>query len=101
MSPSHTPSNLEALSDVARVLADPVRLQLLAIIGAAREISCTQLVAEADVTASTVSYHIKMLAQEGMVSITIDGRRRYVRYEPHHVRWFARSITAPGSFGGN
>ncbi|MBH0119261.1 helix-turn-helix transcriptional regulator [Rhodococcus sp. CX] len=101
MSPSHTHSNIEVLSDVARVLADPVRLQLLAIIGAAREISCTQLVAQADVTASTVSYHIKMLTEEGLVSIIVDGRRRYVRYEPHHVRQFARSITAPGLFGGN
>ncbi|MEN0136879.1 MAG: helix-turn-helix domain-containing protein, partial [Rhodococcus sp. (in: high G+C Gram-positive bacteria)] len=54
---------------------------------------------QADVTASTVSYHIKMLTEAGLVSIVVDGRRRYVRYEPRYVREFARSIVASETFG--
>ncbi|EKT77638.1 ArsR family transcriptional regulator [Rhodococcus opacus M213] len=71
-SESHLPD------EIARILADPVRLHLLTIIARMREISCTHLVDHADVGASTVSYHVKMLTEAGLVTVAIDGRRRYV-----------------------
>lgn len=89
-----TDDNLQPVTDTARVLADPVRLRLLAIIGAAREIPCTRLVEQADVTASTVSYHIRILAQEGLISIITEGRHRHVRFETQQMRKFTHHLAS-------
>ncbi|MFE5703835.1 ArsR/SmtB family transcription factor [Rhodococcus koreensis] len=79
---------------IARILADPVRLHLLTIIARAREISCTHLVDHADVGASTVSYHVKMLTEAGLVTVVIDGRHRYVRFERETLRHFTGLVVS-------
>ena len=64
----------EGVVDVLKALADPVRLDLFMRIAAVDEMSCTQLVDEADVTASTVSYHVKTLRNAGLVAVRKEGR---------------------------
>ena len=59
---------------ILKALADPVRLDLFTRIAAVDEMSCTQLVHDADVTASTVSYHVKTLRNAGLVEVRKDGR---------------------------
>jgi ArsR family transcriptional regulator len=53
---------------VARALADPTRFRLLRAIAASPEISCRELVARFPVTQATVSHHLKVLAEAGLVS---------------------------------
>ena len=85
---------------IARILADPMRLHLLTIIARAREISCAHLVEHADVGASTVSYHVKMLTGAGLVTVVIDGRHRYVRFERETLRRFTETV-APSPRNGH
>lgn len=59
---------------VLKALADPVRLDLYRRIACVEEMSCTRLVADAQVSASTVSYHIKNLKFAGLVEVRKDGR---------------------------
>lgn len=89
------PPNRDDFARIARILADPVRLHLLTIIARAREISCTHLVDQANVGASTVSYHVKMLTRAGLVTVVIDGRHRYVRFERETVRLFTGLLSSP------
>jgi ArsR family transcriptional regulator len=84
----------DKVARIARILADPMRLHLLTIIARAREISCAHLIDHADVGASTVSYHVKMLTEAGLVTVVIDGRHRYVRFERETMRHFTE-IVAP------
>jgi ArsR family transcriptional regulator, arsenate/arsenite/antimonite-responsive transcriptional repressor len=63
--------------DLFKVLSDPVRLDLYQRIIAVPEMSCTRLVDDADVTASTVSYHVKLLKTAGLVAVRKQGRNYF------------------------
>ena len=69
-------------TDVFKALSDPVRLDLLVRIAAVNEISCTDLVADADVTASTVSYHVKILKAAELVAVRKQGRNYHYAAKP-------------------
>lgn len=74
MAQSATVPTAEDVVDVLKALADPVRLDLFTRIAAVDEMSCTQLVNDAEVTASTVSYHVKTLRNAGLVEVRKEGR---------------------------
>lgn len=69
-------------TDVFKALGDPVRMDLFLRIAAADEISCTDIVAEAEVTASTVSYHVKILKTAGLVTVRKQGRNYHYTAQP-------------------
>lgn len=72
--------------EVFKALSDPVRLDLLERIAAVDEMSCTRLVDEANVSASTVSYHVKTLKAAGLVSVRKEGRNYHYTLIPERVR---------------
>jgi ArsR family transcriptional regulator len=67
-----------AVLRVARALGDPTRLRLLRAIAAQAGISCQELVARFPVSQATVSHHLKVLAETGLVAVRQDGP--YHRY---------------------
>lgn len=69
-------------TDVFKALSDPVRMDLFLRIAAVDEISCTDLVDEADVTASTVSYHVKTLKAAELVTVRKQGRNYHYTAQP-------------------
>lgn len=78
MSPNQRMHDLVAQSvELFKVLSDPVRLDLYQRIIAVPEMSCTQLVDHAEVSASTVSYHVKLLKAAGLVAVRKQGRNYF------------------------
>lgn len=78
--------------DALKALSDPVRLDFLVRIAAAHEIACTELVQQANVTASTVSYHVKALKSAGLVNVRKEGRNYHYSLRRETVRLLALSL---------
>jgi DNA-binding transcriptional ArsR family regulator len=59
---------------VFKALADPTRLDMLRLIDSLGEYPCTSLERALPVGKSTISYHIKILSNAGLVSVRRQGR---------------------------
>lgn len=85
---------LAARTDVFKALSDPVRLDVFLRITAIDEISCTDIVAEANVAASTVSYHVKILKAAGLVAVRKQGRNYHYTARPAALTELAGLLNA-------
>ena len=79
----HAPLPQPALSDiellpVLQALADPVRLQLIAILDEEGSVSCGFVLKKLPLHKSTLSHHWKVLREAGVTTTTIRGRERWV-----------------------
>ncbi len=77
-------SEAEDLARVFKALADPVRLRLLSMISSAAEgeVCVCYLTDAFDVTAPTISYHLKMLRTAGLITGERRGTWVYYRVVP-------------------
>lgn len=95
-----TESRESAAIRVSRALADPTRFRLLRAIAAQAEISCRELTARCSVSQATVSHHLKVLAEAGLVASRQDGPFHRYRAIPGalaaHARDLARLAGAKG-----
>jgi DNA-binding transcriptional ArsR family regulator len=63
-----------------QALADPSRIVILNLLADARQpMTVGEIVAAVDIGQSTVSHHLKLLAQVGFVHVTQQGTSRYYR----------------------
>ena len=85
---------------VARALADPTRFRLLRAIAARAEVSCQELTAMFPISQATVSHHLKILADAGLVSSRAEGPFHYYRAVPGALDAHARDLAALAGPGG-
>jgi ArsR family transcriptional regulator len=64
----------DRLVRTAKALGDPTRLELLRRIAAAGEICCKDLVVLFPVSQATVSHHLRILADAGLVAVRRQGQ---------------------------
>jgi ArsR family transcriptional regulator len=88
-----------AVLRVARALADPTRFRLLRAIAAQAEISCRELTERLPVSQATVSHHLKVLAEAGLVSVRQDGAFHHYRAVAGALEAHARELEALASPG--
>lgn len=71
------------MADIFDVLADGTRRELLARLRRrAGEVSVTELVTELGISQPTVSKHLKVLREAGLVAVREEGQHRYYRLDP-------------------
>lgn len=88
----------ERLVRVAKALGDPTRLELLRRIGTAGEMCCKDLVALFPVSQATVSHHLKILVDAGLLSVRRDGQFGWYSLRPatveSHAALLGRTLRA-------
>jgi ArsR family transcriptional regulator len=77
-------SGAEELASLFKAVADPMRLRLLSLIAChdGGESCVCDLTAAFDVTAPTISYHLRILREAGLISAERRGTWVYYRIEP-------------------
>jgi ArsR family transcriptional regulator, arsenate/arsenite/antimonite-responsive transcriptional repressor len=79
------PAEDEALASLAKALAHPARVQIVRIL--ARTQGCvSELVEQLPLAQSTVSQHLKVLKDAGLVCGTVDGPRTSYCIDPAGLR---------------
>ena len=75
----------EVLARVFKALADPVRLRLLSMIASAEggEVCVCELTVGFDVSGPTISHHLKVLREAGLIAGERRGTWIYYRALPH------------------
>ncbi|MFI6502104.1 ArsR/SmtB family transcription factor [Nonomuraea typhae] len=74
--PPHPAAADIQLTDVLRVLGDPVRLELVLKLSDGSELSCSDAGDDLDIHKSTLSHHYRALREAGVTRTRVNGRER-------------------------
>ena len=87
------------LAQVFKALGDPVRLRLLSLIGAHQggEICVCDLTTAFDLTQPTISHHLKVLREAGIITSERRGTWVYYRLVPAALERMAGLLSVPGT----
>jgi len=77
---------------VAKALADPRRFEILETIARAGELSCGQIADRFPIGQSTVSHHLKALADAGLVEVRREGQHGYFSARPHVLESYLNAL---------
>jgi DNA-binding transcriptional ArsR family regulator len=66
------------LATVMRTVGDPLRLEIVRLLGDGGERSCADLQAELGLPASTGSYHLRLLREAGVTRTRAEGTQRMI-----------------------
>jgi ArsR family transcriptional regulator len=88
-----------ALAQVFKALGDPVRLRLLSLIGAHQggAVCVCDLTSAFDLTQPTISHHLKVLREAGILTSERRGTWVYYRLVPAALERMAGLLSVPGS----
>lgn len=66
------------LVTVLNAISDPIRLKIAVCLARTGEKNCSAL--EYDIAKSTLSHHVKLLREAGVIALRIDGKQHYYSF---------------------
>lgn len=93
------PSEQDRLVQIARALGDTTRWQMLSEIRRNGELTASQVQESFDLAQPTISHHLAMLREAGLVSVRKEGVFRYMSAVPETISDFAQALVS-GAGGG-
>jgi ArsR family transcriptional regulator len=90
--------HLEAYMDrseiekISKALADETRLRIFEAISATKRMTCGEIVSMRGVTPATVSHHLKILNEAGLIACRREGQFVYSRAVPETITSYARAL---------
>ena len=79
---------------ISKALADETRLMIFEAISAKDHVNCSELVAMRGVTPATVSHHLRVLTEAGLVECKREGQFVCSRVVPEAIEEFTRDADA-------
>lgn len=79
------PEDAERLATQFRALADPTRVGIVNRLAAAAEVCVCDLTGAFDLSQPTISHHLRILREAGLVTVTKRGTWSYYRLLPEAV----------------
>ena len=96
-SPGAVRISTQAAEDLAarfKALADPTRVGIVNRLAGADEVCVCQLVAEFELSQPTISHHLRILREAGLVDSTPRGTWAYYRLKPDAIEQLAGALAA-------
>lgn len=88
------------LAPMFKALGDPVRLRLLSMIASATEMCVCDLTGAFDLSGPTISHHLKMLRETGLVDCQRRGTWVYYWAKPEALRRLSTLLATPAAVAG-
>ena len=92
--PVEGPSADEELATLAKALGHPARVQILRLLCRRQTCVCGDIVEEIPLAQSTVSQHLKVLKEAGLIQGIIDGPRVCYCLQPRTLRRLRALVSA-------
>lgn len=92
--PPLAPEAAEELARRFKALADPTRVAIVNRLAGAGEVCVCELVAAFDLAQPTISHHLRILREAGLVESRRRGTWAYYRLVPETVEALARALAA-------
>ena len=80
------------IEKISKALADETRLKIFEAISAKGQMNCGEIVSLRGVTPATVSHHLKILNEAGLVECKRAGQFVYSRSVPEAIEEYARAL---------
>jgi ArsR family transcriptional regulator len=78
---------------VSKALADKTRLRIFEAVSASNRMNCSDIVSMRGVTPATVSHHLKILSEAGLIACRREGQFVYSEARPETIAAYTRALT--------
>jgi ArsR family transcriptional regulator, arsenate/arsenite/antimonite-responsive transcriptional repressor len=90
------PMNRSEIEKISKALADETRLRIFEAISATQHTNCGEIVSMRGVTPATVSHHLKILSEAGLIACRREGQFVYSRAVPETIAAYTRALLKIG-----
>ena len=80
------------IEQISKALADETRLRIFEAISRSGHMNCGEIVTMRGVTPATVSHHLKILSEAGLITCRRQGQFVYSEAVPETIREFTRAL---------
>ncbi len=80
------------IEKISKALADETRLRIFEAISRTEHMNCGEIVSMRGVTPATVSHHLKILSEAGLITCRREGQFVYSEAVPETVAEFTRAL---------
>src|SRR6202163_3455894 len=80
------------IEKISKALADQTRLRIFEAISATNRMNCGEIVSMRGVTPATVSHHLKILSDAGLIACHREGQFVYSRAVPATIAAYAQAL---------
>ena len=84
--------NRSEVEKISKALADETRLRIFEAIAATDHMNCGQIVSMRGVTPATVSHHLKILSEAGLIACRREGQFVYSQAAPETIAAYTRAL---------
>lgn len=85
--------NRSQIEKVSKALADATRLMIFEAIASREQMNCGEIVSLRGVTPATVSHHLKVLQEAGLIACSRRGQFVYSCPKPETVEEYTRTLS--------
>jgi ArsR family transcriptional regulator, arsenate/arsenite/antimonite-responsive transcriptional repressor len=80
------------IEKISKALADETRLRIFEAISASDHMNCGEIVSMRNISAATVSHHLKILSEAGLIACRREGQFVYSQAVPETIKAYTQAL---------